>query len=212
MAPTVWYGRGIQLLGRTAVECTRDSLASRIGADIANIAAKLSQAAHFTVIDPFAGSCNTLYWILRHVPNSQGMACEFDRQVKELTKRYLERWTRRIDLQYGDYHSLLGACRLPPDHGLIFFIAPPWGTALDEVAGLDLRCTTPPIIDIIGFIRTTYPCRTVLLATQVHEKLNPSSLHGVQALLDWWDLRIYDVNDVGKNQGILLGTRAGSPS
>jgi hypothetical protein len=211
MAPTVWYRRGIRLLGRTAVECTRDSLASRIGADIASIAAKLPQATHFMVIDPFAGSCNTLYWILRHVPNSQGMACEFDRQVYELTKRNIARLDRTIDLQHGDYQSLLGACRLPPDHGLIFFIAPPWGTALDEVAGLDLRCTTPPIIDIIGFIRTTYPCRTVLLATQVHEKLNPSSLHDVQALLDWWDLRIYDVNDVGKNHGILLGTRGWKP-
>jgi hypothetical protein len=120
------------------------------------------------------------------------MACEFDRHVYELTKRNIARLDRTIDLQHGDYQSLLGACRLPPDHGLIFFIAPPWGTALDEVAFLDLRCTTPPIIDIIGFIRTTYPCRTVLLATQVHEKLNPSSLHDVQALLDWWgppDLR-----------------------
>src|SRR5258708_26758662 len=114
MAPTVWYGRGIQLLGRTAVECTRDSLASRIGADIANIAAKLSQAAHFTVIDPFAGSCNTLYWILRHVPHSPGMACEFDRHVYELTKRNIPRLGRTIDLQHGDYQSLLGACRLPP--------------------------------------------------------------------------------------------------
>src|SRR5258708_34442491 len=145
MASTVRYGPGIQLLGRTAVECTRDSLASRIGADIANIAAKLSQAAHFTVIDPFAGSCNTLYWILRHVPNSQGMACEFDRQVYELTKRNIARLDRTIDLQHGDYQSLLGACRLPPDHGLIFFIAPPWCTALHEIPAPALRCTTPPI-------------------------------------------------------------------
>src|SRR5258708_13264591 len=114
MAPNVWYGRGIQLLGRTAVECTRDSLASRIGADIANIAAKLSQAAHFTVIDPFAGSCNTLYWILRHVPNSQGMACEFDRQVYELTKPNIPRLDRTIDLQHDDSQSLLLPCRPPP--------------------------------------------------------------------------------------------------
>src|SRR5258708_15146910 len=51
MAPTVWYGRGIQLLGRTAVECTRDSLARRIAADIPNIAAKLSQSPHFSTFD-----------------------------------------------------------------------------------------------------------------------------------------------------------------
>jgi hypothetical protein len=212
MAPTVWYSRGIRLLGRTAVECTRDSLASRIGADIASIAAKLPQATHFMVIDPFAGSCNTLYWILRFISNSQGMACELDRQVYELTKRNLVGLDRTIDLQHGDYQSLTRVCRLPPDCGLIFFIAPPWGTALDEVAGLDLRCTTPPITDIIRFIRTTYPCRTVLLATQVHEKLIPSSLHDVQALLDWWDLRIYDLNEAGKNHGVLLGTSGWKPS
>ncbi len=42
MAPAEWYGRGIRLLGRTAVECTRDALADRIGRDIADVAAKLS--------------------------------------------------------------------------------------------------------------------------------------------------------------------------
>src|SRR5215471_18705399 len=70
MAPAVWYRRGIRLLGRTAVECTRDALASRIGRDIAGIAATLPNVAHFTVIDPFAGSCNTLYWILGFIPNA----------------------------------------------------------------------------------------------------------------------------------------------
>src|SRR5262249_16021771 len=33
MTPKEWYGRGIRLLGRTAVECTRDTLADRIGRD-----------------------------------------------------------------------------------------------------------------------------------------------------------------------------------
>ena len=30
MTPTEWYARGIRLLGRTAVECTSDSLGDRI--------------------------------------------------------------------------------------------------------------------------------------------------------------------------------------
>jgi hypothetical protein len=83
MAPTEWYRHGIRLLGRTAVECTRDALANRIGRDIASIVATLPKTERFLVIDPFAGSCNTLYWILRHVPNSHGIAFEFDRQVLE---------------------------------------------------------------------------------------------------------------------------------
>jgi hypothetical protein len=212
MAPAAWYRQGIRLLGRTAVECTRDALASRIGRDIASIVARLPKTRHFTVIDPFAGSCNTLYWILRYVPNSQGMACEFDRQVYELTKRNIAGLDRTIDLQHGDYELFFAECRRPPNHGLIFFIAPPWGTALDEVAGLDLRCTTPPITDVIGFIRTTYPSQRTLLATQVYEKLNPASLREIQALLDWSDLRIYDLNAAGKNHGILLGTSGWKPS
>src|SRR5262249_52713352 len=94
----------------------------------------------------------------------------------------------------------------------IFFIAPPWGSALDEVAGLDLRRTTPPITNIFEFIRTKYPSQRMLLVTQVYEKLNPTSLRDVQALLDWSDLRVYDLNDAGKNHGILLGTSGWNPS
>jgi hypothetical protein len=211
MAPTAWYGQGIRLLGRTAVECTRDALANRIARDIASIVATLPKPARFIFIDPFAGSCNTLYWILRYVPNSQGIACEFDRQVYELTKRNIAGLDRTIDLQHGDYRSLLANRHLPPNHGLIFFIAPPWGTALDEAAGLDLRRTTPPITDIFGFIKKTYPRQRVLLTTQVYEKLNQTSLRDVQALLDWSDLRVYDLNDAGKNHGILLGTSGWKP-
>src|SRR6516225_6551152 len=84
MAPTAWYGQGIRLLGRTVVECTRAALANRIGRDIASTVATLPKITHPIVVDPFAGSCNTLYWILRHVPNSQGVAWEVDRQVYEL--------------------------------------------------------------------------------------------------------------------------------
>jgi hypothetical protein len=211
MAPAAWYGQGIRLLGRTAVECTRDALASRIGRDIASIVARLPKTRYFTVIDPFAGSCNTLYWILRHVPNSQGIACEVDRQVCEITKRNIAGLDKTIDLKHGDYQSFLTEYRLPSNRGLIFYIAPPWGTALDEVAGLDLRCTTPPITDIIGFIKTTYPRRRVLVAIQVYEKLNPTSLREAQAPLDWSDLLIYDLNDASKNHGILLGTSGWKP-
>jgi hypothetical protein len=35
LKPADWYGRGIRLLARTAVECTRDRLADLIGRDVA---------------------------------------------------------------------------------------------------------------------------------------------------------------------------------
>ena len=80
LPPREWYARGIRLLGRTAVECTRDELADTIGRDIAAVATKLGRVPSL-VIDPFAGSGNTLYWILRHLPEARGLGCELDAAV-----------------------------------------------------------------------------------------------------------------------------------
>jgi len=38
MRPADWHAKGVRLLGRTAVECTRDGLGDVIGKDIAAIA------------------------------------------------------------------------------------------------------------------------------------------------------------------------------
>jgi hypothetical protein len=35
LTPREWYARGVRILGRTAVECTRDRLADLIGRDVA---------------------------------------------------------------------------------------------------------------------------------------------------------------------------------
>jgi hypothetical protein len=211
MPPREWYQRGVRLLGRTAVECTRDALGDRIGRDIAAVAARLEGTKGFVAIDPFAGSCNTLYWILKHVPNSEGIAFEFDPQVFELTRRNVAVLDRKIELLHGDYEKLLGARRLPPDCGIIAFIAPPWGTALDETLGLDLRRTTPPITEIIDRLGRTYAGHKLLFATQVYEKINPASLAGLKPLVDWSDLKVYDINVPGRNHGILLGTKGWVP-
>jgi hypothetical protein len=80
MRPRDWYRQGIRVLGRTAVECTRDALGDRIGHDVASVATGMP-SNEFVVIDPFAGSCNTLFWILRHLPNSEGIGFDSDPQV-----------------------------------------------------------------------------------------------------------------------------------
>ena len=95
MPPREWYRRGIRLLGRTAVECTRDALADLIGRDVAAVAAHMPATEHFVVIDPFAGSCNTLYWILKHVPNSEGIAFELDPTSLILLSATSQSWTAR---------------------------------------------------------------------------------------------------------------------
>jgi hypothetical protein len=210
MPPREWYRHGIRLLGRTAVECTRDALGDRIGLDVASVAERMP-STQLVVIDPFAGSCNTLFWILRHLPNSEGIAFESDQQVFELTHRNLATLDQRIELVDGDYVRLLEECRVPEDRGIVAFVAPPWGTALDEVQGLDLRRTTPPITDVIERIARQFPKHKTLFAMQVYEKVSATSLSEVQTRLDWTELRIYDINEKGRNHGILLGTNGWAP-
>jgi len=48
LRPAKWYALGIRLLGRTAVECTRDVLADRIGRDISRVTASLPAATPVT--------------------------------------------------------------------------------------------------------------------------------------------------------------------
>jgi hypothetical protein len=55
MRPDDWYAKGIRLLGRTVVECTRDRLGDAIGTDVAATAATAPATAGTLVIDPFAG-------------------------------------------------------------------------------------------------------------------------------------------------------------
>ena len=211
MRPREWYRRGIRLLGRTAVECTRDALGDRIGLDVASVAALSSSTRQWLVIDPFAGSCNTLFWILRHLVKSEGIAFESDQQVFELTRRNLAALDQKIELVHGEYVKLLAERRAPEDHGVVVFVAPPWGTALDEVEGLDLRRTTPPIGEVIERIARQFPRHKLLFATQLYEKVSASSLTQIQTQFDWSELHIYDIDEKGRNHGILLGSKGWAP-
>lgn len=212
MPPAEWHASGVRLLGRTAVECTRDVLADRIGRDIAGVAASLAKDTRFTAIDPFAGSCNTLYWILRHLPSADGLAFEFDPQVFDLTRRNISGLDCRIELRCGDFLADLDGVDLPAARALVIFVAPPWGAALDEAKGLDLSRTEPPITGIIERICRRYSDRKILFVTQVYEKVDPASLAEVERSLEWSELRVYDFNVEGRNHGILLGTRGWTPA
>src|SRR5258708_27711693 len=63
LRPVDWFGRGIRILGRTAVECTRDELADKIGRDIATVAKSAPLPTEALVLDPFTGSGNTLFCV-----------------------------------------------------------------------------------------------------------------------------------------------------
>lgn len=207
LRPAEWYGRGIRLLGRTAVECTRDVLAGAIGREIAGEVGCLAPARLIRVLDPFAGSCNTLHWILQHLPGSEGVGFELDPVVFELTRRNLASLGCPIELLHGSYETLLARCSVPADAALVVFVAPPWGNALDEKLGLDLRRTTPPITEVVDRVCAQFPTTRLLFAIQVYEKVEAASLAQLQARLERTRMQLYPLVARGRNHGILLGSR-----
>ena len=210
LRPADWCAKGIRLLGRTAVECTRDDLAVAIGRDVAMIA-ETAPTVGSMVVDPFAGSGNTLYWMLRHLPGAQGLGLEVDGTVFQLTSQNLLRLKLPVKVLHSDYAAGLDRMRVPPGCLLVAFIAPPWGNALSPI-GLDLRRTTPPIAEVVELLARKF-CRTPLLcAIQIYERIDPDSLTDTRRHFEWSALRIYDFNAPGQNHGILLGTNGWTPS
>jgi hypothetical protein len=211
MRPPDWHAKGVRLLGRTAVECTRDRLANAIGEDVARVATA-GQPARMLVVDPFAGSGNTLYWLLRHLPGARGTGFESDAGVYHLTRQNIACLALPIDIKNTDYRSGLSGLPVAPDELLIVFIAPPWGDALDRSSGLDLRRTTPPITEIVDLSISRFSRNRLLCAIQVYEIVHPASVAEVEARFDWSTVRRYGLNAPGRNHGILLGTKGWAPS
>src|SRR5580704_12361824 len=87
MKPREWHERGVRILARTCLEAVKDPLGNKIGADIAQLVARASGNRAIGVVDPFAGSCNGLYAILRHLPGGNGIGFEIEPAVFDLTTR-----------------------------------------------------------------------------------------------------------------------------
>ena len=68
----------VRILARTCLEAVKDPLGDKIGSDIAGVIARASASRVIGVIDPFAGSCNGLYAILRHLPGAKGIGFEVE--------------------------------------------------------------------------------------------------------------------------------------
>ena len=210
MRPADWYGRGVRLLGRTAVECTRDKLGDAIGKEVAAIGARTS-TARALIIDPFAGSGNTLYWLMRHLSGVRSIGLESDSEVFRLTRQNIAALALPIDILNTDYLSGLARLSVAPNELLVAFIAPPWGDALDKTSGLDLRRTQPPITEVVDFLVQKFSQNRLLCAIQVYELLLPDSVAELRARFDWATLRIIELNMPGQNHGILLGTKGWKP-
>jgi len=206
LRPAEWYAKGVRLLGRTAVECTRDVLADRIGRDVAVVAGSRVSGGRPLLIDPFAGSGNTLYWLARHLSVAHAVGFELDPGVFALTEKNLAALALPIEVLNVDYRSALGRVLPAAEQLVVAFIAPPWGDALDPSSGLDLRRTHPPIREITERLSRHFAKNPVLFVIQVHETVHEVSLNELSAAFDWSTLKIYDLVAQGGNHGILLAT------
>jgi hypothetical protein len=207
MKPKEWHDRGVRILARTCLEAVKDPFGNKIGADIADVVARSSGSRPIGVLDPFAGSCNGLYAILRHLPGARGIGFEVESAVFDLTRRNIAQLDAPIELVHGSYKDLVRSRKHPTDRRIVVFLGPPWGDALHPVTGLRLDRTKPPILEIVRDFEQVYGSQPVLYVTEVHEINEPTALKAVEAAFDWTDLRIYDVNVPGLQHGVLLGTR-----
>ena len=212
LAPREWYARGVRILGRTTVECTRDRLADRIGRDVAGVTRAASAASPPLAIDLFAGSANTLHWVARHADARRAVGFELDDAVFALTRANLSATGLDIDLRHDSYEHGLTALGDPDADLLIVFVAPPWGRALDPESGLDLRRTQPPVADVADATTGLLGQRKLLLAIQVFETVEPGSLAELAARFPWAATKVYDLNAPGQNAGLLLATHGWTPA
>jgi hypothetical protein len=211
MSPSLWYAKGVRLLGRTAVECTRDQLAEAIARDVADLVGTSSAMRGAFVVDLFAGSANTLYWILHHLPHTEGLGFELDPMIWDVTRRNLATLSMPINIANTDYASGLADLALGREQLLIAFIAPPWGDALSHDLGLNLRRTAPPVMRVLGDLVDRFPTNRLLCAVQVYELVDPTSLAELRQCFDWSTLHVYSLNAAGANHGTLFGTRGWVP-
>jgi 16S rRNA G966 N2-methylase RsmD len=101
------------------------------------------------VVDLFAGSGSTLSWIKRRTGARRAVGFERGDVVFELASRNLRIAGLDIDLRHGSYQHGLQALGRPGADLLIVFVSPPWGHALSEGSGLDLRRTQPPVAEAV---------------------------------------------------------------
>jgi hypothetical protein len=207
MTPAQWHARGVRILARTTLEAVRDPLGNRIGEEVARVAGTAPPGSVLGVIDPFAGSCNRLFWILRHLPGAEGLGFEFERAIFDMSARNIALLGASIHLVHGDYRKLLNQHHFPGVHRIVAFLAPPWADALSVEAGLDLGRTKPPIENIVDDFESIYPSNPILYVTEVHERLVPEPLATLRSKFEWSELIVYDIPGATGRHGVLLGTR-----
>lgn len=198
------------MLGRTVVECTRDRLAARISRNVATVACAAS-AAGTVLLDPFAGSGNTLVWLARRLKPRVAVGFEFDEAVAAASQRNLAFLGLPVEVRPVPYARGIPSVRVDEADLIVVFIAPPWGDALSDDGELDLRRTTPPVAEVVARVAATFDERRLLVAVQLYERVEPGSLADAIDRCDWSSRETYAIDPPGRNHGLLLGTLGWSP-
>jgi len=94
---------------------------------------------------------------------------------------------------------------LEDDELLVAFVALPWGSAL-SAGGLDLRATTPPIGTIVDRLEASFRENHLLVAVQIHERVDPYSVAEIMGRFTWSSTTTYEIDAAGENHGLLIGT------
>ena len=136
-----------------------------------------------------------------------GEGFELDDTVFELTSKNLCIAGLGIDLRHDSYQHGLQSLGQPDEDLLSVFVSPPWGHALSEESGLDLRHTQPPVAEAIDVTIAAIGHHKLLFAIHVHETVEPGSLAEVTARFPWSATKVYSINAPGQNPGLLLATR-----
>ncbi len=183
MSTLVWYMLGVRILGRTAIEATRDPQARFVGWAVAETLRQHDYKIQ-TVIDPFAGSGNSLYHLMKATSAPLGIGIEADAEIYRRTKSnfdVLQRWKRlrgsHVDIRHGDwsdYRSFLG------DQATLMHLDPPWGDAFNR-DGLDLRVTHPPILHILSDIARSKGPAPVFVAISTMPQVVQESVEEIRA-------------------------------
>lgn len=207
MRPADWQARGVRVVGRTAVEAARDPLARRIAAAVARIVPEPSSDSAPVVVDPFAGSCNGLLWIVRGLTGASGLGFELDDAIFRLTSRNLDAIGAPVALLHGDCRLLIRERRFSAGQPIVVALAPPWGDALSVASGLDLSRTKPPIGDMVEDFERACPENPILYVVETHERTVPAPLERLRQRFDWSELEIFDVGGPTGRHGVLIGAK-----
>jgi hypothetical protein len=166
--------RGIRILGRTAVECTKDPHPAAVAAVIAEIeTATPGTGGEAMVVDLFCGSGNFGHHLGRCLKRPV-YASELDPVVHAACRRNLDRVGSTVDLRLADYRDLLGVLPARSERD-VYLVEPSWGPAFTP-EGLDLTRTSPPVPEIVRDIQRSRDYAPCLVVVETGDRVVHGSL------------------------------------